>query len=462
MGTVKRFDSPGDKSSLWPRALKWLLVLGPLFFISYGAVNEFTATRSDVGEFVFDWERDIPFWDWTIVPYMSIDLLYAVSLFLCTNKTELDRHGLRLLLATLISIGFFLLFPLQFTFIRPETYGIFGSLFDLLTSFDKPYNQAPSLHISLLVLIWCVFSQHIKGALLPLVMHSWMFLIGLSVLTTWQHHFIDVIGGLVVGLLLIYLIPGPLLGWRWVKHNSPGRWRIAGWYGAGCILLSLVAGLIGGWGLLLLWPAIALAVVAIAYAGADTTVFQYTGQRMSVAALIVLAPYLVVARLSAWWLSRKRQGCVEVIPGIWLGRVPERADMETCLPEQVLNVTAEMHPINWHKTSVRRVPMLDLVAPQLSQLKKAVTELSEMLRAEQTVLVHCALGLSRSALVIAGWLLYSGRVSNADEAISLLRKVRPDCVINTAQRESLLVFASEDTESLQGYEKPKTNSTHGG
>ncbi len=91
----------------WKRAAAWLLLLGPLFFSSYGFANWLASQRAHVGVIVFGWEHAIPFLPWTIVPYWSIDVLYCLSLFFCTTKRELDRHGQRLLLVQAISITFF-------------------------------------------------------------------------------------------------------------------------------------------------------------------------------------------------------------------------------------------------------------------------------------------------------------------------------------------------------------------
>ena len=134
------------------------------------------------------WERAIPLWPWTIVPYWSIDLLYGVSLFLCASRAELNAHAKRLLAVTLLSCLCFLLFPLRFGFERPPLDGVFGRMFDLLMGFDKPFNQAPSLHIGLLLVLWLRYWQHTPPRWLWLL-HGWFALIGVSVLTTWQHHF---------------------------------------------------------------------------------------------------------------------------------------------------------------------------------------------------------------------------------------------------------------------------------
>ena len=143
----------------WGRAFGWLAFLGPFFFATYGFATWATAQRPHVGALVFDWERMIPFLPWTIVPYWSIDLLYGLSLFTCTDRRELDTHAKRLLTAQIVAVCCFLLFPLTFTFERPMSDGVFGWLFQVLGLFDKPFNQAPSLHVALLVVLWAQYGR---------------------------------------------------------------------------------------------------------------------------------------------------------------------------------------------------------------------------------------------------------------------------------------------------------------
>jgi hypothetical protein len=409
----------------WKRALGWLLFLGPFFFLSYGLATWWTARLPHVGSFRFAWETQIPFVEWTIVPYMSIDAFYAVSLFLCATRAELDTHAKRLLAATAISVTGFLLFPLQFSFARPPTSGFSGALFDVLTGFDKPFNQAPSLHISLLLLLWLVYARHLHG-MLKWAMHAWFALIGISVFTTFQHHAIDGVGGVMVAVACVYLYPDAPL--RWSRASSVGA-GLAGRYCSGGVACCALATLIGGWAWLLLWPGTALLLVACGYRWLGVHIFQKHEGRASWAARALLLPYQAGAWLSSRWLTRHGPSSAQVVPGVWIGRAPGRSDWNTVDALAVLDLAAEFHSsASARQRHYQSVPMLDLVAPSAEQLLRAVDAL-DGLRAHAPVLVHCALGYSRSALVIAAWLLRRGIASTADEAVELVRAARPSMVL---------------------------------
>lgn len=360
-----------NKVGLWKQGLCWLVLLGPLFFLSYGQVNQFTATRHDVESMVFGWEHTIPFMPWTIVPYWSIDLLYGISLFICTSKQELTRHGCRLLAASLIACIGFLLFPLKFTFIRPEMQGMFGWLFQQLEQFDLPYNQAPSLHIILTWLLWLHFRQHLgKGT--RLLSGAWFWLIAVSVLTTWQHHFFDVVSGFVVGVVISYAIP--VEGhWRW-KRPSAHSARLAAKYGAGGIVF-LLAGLWIPYGFILLWPAAALLMVAAGYAGLGVSVFQKNNLgELSLSARWLLFPYLAGAWLSKKWFSRRISLSNVVYDGVALGRFP----YITFAQAAVLDLTAEFHKGRPKAKHWEAYPLMDLVVPDVRDIRQAVMRLSKL------------------------------------------------------------------------------------
>ena len=174
------------------------------FAAVYALANRWTSTRGAIGHGVFDWERAIPFIEWTIVPYLSICVFFAWSFFVDRNRDELVRHAARLLLALALSVACYAAFPLRFMFERPSTTGTIGLMFDLLSAVDLPYNRAPSLHISVLVILWARLAPRLPGWRRS-ALHLWFASIALSVLTTYQHHVIDVPAGLVVGAMCLAL-----------------------------------------------------------------------------------------------------------------------------------------------------------------------------------------------------------------------------------------------------------------
>ena len=426
----------------WVRAAGWLAVLGPFFFLSYGFANWWTGRLPHVGSLVFGWERHIPFLPWTIVPYMSLDAFYAASLFLCATWAELSTHAKRLLAASVISVSGFLLFPLQFSFVRPAASGFYGALFDVLMGFDKPYNQAPSLHISLVILVWLVFARHLRGVM-RWAMHTWFSLIATSVFTTFQHHFIDGVAGAAVAVAVVYLLPDAPRAWRPAPAGADGARRrgLSAVYLLGAAACLALATVLGGWAWLLLWPAAALLLVGLGYARFGVAVFQKHAGRLSWAAALLLWPYRVGAWWSSRWLTRRTAPAVEVVPGLWLGRAPGRNERQQ-LPAAILDLTAEFNsPAAARQRPYRSVPLLDLTVPTPAELAQAVAALNE-LRPTGPILVHCALGYSRAAVVVAAWLLHQRLAATPEEAVARVRAIRPQAVLSVDHKAALAAYAA--------------------
>src|SRR5258708_1690478 len=93
----------GENVASFKAKVLWALGAIALFFLLYGGCLWITSLRSNVGSFYFAWERYIPFVPWMIVPYMSIDLFFAGSFFVCREKKELNALGRRIMLATVIA-----------------------------------------------------------------------------------------------------------------------------------------------------------------------------------------------------------------------------------------------------------------------------------------------------------------------------------------------------------------------
>ena len=134
-----------------------------LFVVVYGACNQLTALRADVGTIAFGWERHLPFVPLMIVPYMSIDLFFVAAPFFCATDEERRLLARRITLAVLVAGACFLLFPLKFAFERPSTTGVLGAVFDWFRTMDLPYNLAPSLHIALRTLLAVFYAKHTRG-----------------------------------------------------------------------------------------------------------------------------------------------------------------------------------------------------------------------------------------------------------------------------------------------------------
>lgn len=428
----------------WKQAALWLACLAPFFYLSYGFANHLAAQRAGVPSVVFEWERHVPFVAWTIVPYWSINLFYGLSLFLCRTRDELHAHGRRLLTAQLIAVSCFLLFPLGFTFTRPPTEGIPGLFFNALTSFDKPFNQAPSLHIALLIVLWDLY-RRLLPARLHWLLHGWSWLIAISVLTTYQHHFIDIPTGALLGLFCLWLWPlegpSPLRDARWARDAR--RRRLALRYALGAIVCFGLAAWLGGAALWLCWPGAALVLVTLNYAMFDAAGFQKDAQgRPSFAARWLLMPHRLGAWINSRLWTRREPPAVRIAAGVLLGRMPMTREAKQLGITHVVDLSAELS--SPQSVDVRAVPMLDLIVPDAAQLRIA----AETIEAQRvaagdsgTVLVCCALGYSRSAAAVAAWLLHTGRSERVDEAIERLRRERPNLVLHDAHRLALASLA---------------------
>ncbi|MDF7670717.1 phosphatase PAP2/dual specificity phosphatase family protein [Orbaceae bacterium ESL0721] len=422
------------KTTIYWHALGWLLLLAPFFFLTYGQVNQFTAARGDIGSFVYGWEKHIPFIPLTIIPYWSLNLLYGLSLFICTTLNEQRRLVCKLVLASIIACIGFLLFPLQHTFIRPETIGISGWLFSQLEQFDLPYNQSPSLHIILCWILWHHFHRHLIGKW-QWLNNCWFLLIAISVLTTWQHHFIDVISGLLVGMVIDWVIPEQGK-WRWNIAVNNRRKVIAIRYLCGAFVC--LAGSV--WLLFLFWPALALFFVALAYGVFDVSALQKDRLgRLSPAIWWLLLPWRICMKLSMYYYTRRLPAVTQLLDGLFFGIYPRT----TISQQSVLDLTSEFPRSRaTQKLAYYCVPMLDLVAPSELILKQAVEKLEELRITDGTVLVHCSLGLSRSALVVTAWLLQHYPTLTVTEAIEQVRNARQQ-----------IIFTPEHLDLLERWKK---------
>ena len=409
----------------WRRAIAWLAFLGPFFFATYGLATWVSAQRASVPFVVFDWERAIPFWPWTIVPYWIIDALYAASLFACATRAELDTHAKRLLTAQVAAIAVFLAVPLRFSFAPPPVDGIAGAMFAALRSFDQPFNQLPSLHVALAVILAALYARKVAGLARAAVIAGFA-VIGASVLTTWQHHFVDVPTGALLGALCVWAWPfdregdGRPVAPLWQPTRDAARLRLARNYAIGAGLVIALAIALGGTALWATWIGVSLALVAAAYFALGAAAFRKGADgRLAPAARWLYAPYLAGAWINSRAWTRRAPEPVSVADGVFVGRVPTARELDASPFVALVDVTAEFD-VDPAGRGYALVPMLDLATPTPDELRRAAQAI-ERLRDAGPLLVCCALGRSRSACAVAAWLIATGRVRDAEAAVAVVR-----------------------------------------
>ncbi len=421
------------------KAFRVSAVLSLLFLIVYGTTNWLSSIRNDTGTVAFAWERHIPFVPWMIVPYMSIDLFFIAAPFVCRTDAELRLLARRIAFAIVIAGICFLLFPFRFAFERPSATGWLGAVFDAFRSMDQPYNLLPSLHITLRTILAVIYVKHTRGWWRGLC-HVWFSLIGLSTLLTYQHHLLDVLGGFVLAGYCFYIFP---------EHSEKlpviFNPRIGIYYVAAAALILFAAWWFRPWGMLLLWPAAAMAIVAAAYFGQGPGVFRKKNGRLPFSTWLALAPYLLGQRASLWHYRRQCRPWDAVLPNVWIGRRLNDAEAAEAIEKgvtTVVDLTADFNEAGpFLKVRYRNVPILDLTAPtqeQLDELARFIAKES----AQGIVYVHCKIGYSRSAAVVGAYLLATRRAKTADEAFALVRRVRPAIVLRPEIRAALARFTA--------------------
>lgn len=426
-------------------SLRRLAVTGVLFYASYGLANYLSGLRAPLPEVVFAWESAIPFLPWAVFPYWGLNLLYALGFFLCEDDTVQRRYMAQLWAAQAVAVGCFLIFPLQISWVKPEVDGLAGRLFASLAQFDAPFNQAPSLHVMLALIVGRFYWYYLPD-LWRLPWAAWCVLMGGSVLPTWQHHFIDVPTGLLAGSLVLWALPwqgdSPLRV-RAVPHRTPALL-----YGAAALLCGAGAWAGGAW-LWLLWPAAALALYGACYARFGAYGWQkHISGRHSLPVTLLMLPLRPLIWLNMRFWLRGRAQTAQVQGNLHIGSI-----LAARAYAQVLDVCAEYAVAA--PPAYRCIAMLDMVAPLPGDLRRAADALQAMLANGQPTLVCCALGYGRSAAVVLTWMLRHGGCATLAEAESRLRRVRPNMVLpgRTAQA---IAIAVQNSDFL-----PQTSASYG-
>ena len=437
------FDARPEAPLIFKERLLWLLFLAPFFFLVYGTANQLTALNDAVPSIMFGWEKAIPFIPEMIVPYMSVDLLFGFSFLLVKTRDEIQRHALRLGFVIAFSALIFLLFPLHFSLDKPAIEGWTKPIFTALAA-DLPYNQLPSLHVSLAMVVGYVYYTHLKSFLRWFSV-AWFTLIVLSILFVYQHHFIDLPTGFLAGLFAFYIIPTKGKSRIPLNFISPKHLHIALYYLVVSIVFTILAFKFSGLVLTLLcgWIALSMLFIASLYVlGHNPITFKNNGQ-IKLAYWLVFWPYLLANKLSWKIWKKKVPAMVKIADGVWIGRSLETND-EKQIHQNGIKTIIDLAPeicdsspegINRHYQ-----PLLDLAIPNPKLIKEITDKISQA-KEQGDVFIHCKFGLSRSIITSCAWLITQGH--SKDQAWKIVSKAQPLCVDKPYVHIALELFEIE-------------------
>ena len=416
--------SPDSRPGLVLR-LATAALCGAAFILAYGGTNALAHASGVSANGFLPIDHAVPFIPWTIVPYWSLDLLFVTAFLVQKTHADLSRHTARTLLGIGVAAACFIVFPLRCGAERPEVPGVLAPWFRALGGVDMPYNQAPSLHIILLLLVWHAHLPATPKRLRPLA-YAWGALIGVSTLTTRQHGVIDLVAGLLVGALLVYGIRAE----PWLRRDGAGSPKLAAAYAGATSAIAAAAVAIAqksALGALTLgWCATGTALIALAYRLGCTGVYAKQGGRVHWSAKLTLGPALLFQKLAHRILVRRMPPAPAMSrtgQTVTFGPVSVKPPPGAAL----LDLTAEHDTAGFDAERRAQLPMLDLVTPDAATLSHAA-DLVRTLGETGPVHIVCALGLERSALATAAWHLRHGDARSPAEAITRVRTLRPQAL----------------------------------
>lgn len=221
--------------------------------------------------------------------------------------------------------------------------------------------------------------------------------------------------------------------------------RVALRYTIAAVASLVAAVLIRGWGWLLVWLTISLAAQAVAYSGQGVVVFRKRNGRLPWAVRILLAPYMICARITLFYYCRGLTPHKQAAPGVWIGRRLNEAEARQAIKDgvtAVLDLTAGFPETEaFLGLTYCNIQLLPLTVPTLDELKDAVRFIQQQSQ-RGIVYVHGALGYSRSVGVVSAYLLAEGRAVSIDRAVDFVKSLTPQTRLDETWMRRLRAFAA--------------------
>ncbi|WP_083535153.1 phosphatase PAP2 family protein [Chryseobacterium kwangjuense] len=410
-----------------------------VFMVVYNFAAWYTSTLEKVPSFVFDFETYIPFLPWTIIAYMTSGIFFCLVFFFCTDKEQLKVLTKRMLFVTVIAGLCFIAFPLKFSLQKPPVEEFFLNYpYQFLKIFDSPFNQSPSLHIAYAFIFWTVFSRIKRYRTLLML---WLLFLGISTLTTYQHHCIDILSGTVLAHAGFIIFPYRKNDFHYRNFYIANFYFLFGW-----ILVS--AALLMNhfhhysW-LLMLWPALMFILIGNHYQKNNVYFLKDKKGNIPSGKKIFYAPYILIYHIF-WKFLRKNKKPLEIAPRIYISSRPDRKDLfnfEINNDTLVYDLSAEMEelPDLRNKSSYHSFPFLDIGTFDIGETQELIREITEnykKLPADGKIFIHCTMGFTRSTII--GILVMKNILSlPVDEAVTTMKGIHKNAVIHPYLKDFL-------------------------
>ena len=409
----------------------WLLYLGIVFFLLYGSVNQYALIIQTNTSFFMNWEKSIPFIESFIIPYMSSDILFVIAFLLHQTRISLKVLALRSFTSIVVSVLVFAVFPLKFSFEKPI---VDNFLFEML-EMDLPYNQMPSLHVSLAVILWFSMKNNIQSKLIKIVLFIWLVLVVLSTLLVYQHHFIDVPTGFLLGILIVYLINEKKETYFTKSFTSPRNIKIALYYLFFSIVFMVLSFKLNS--LICLYLFLSIFFLSAIYAFGLNDLLVTKNAKANIFQKILFLPYFVGSHLSWIYYKKKIPFISNYNENIYFGRQADKIEYKKLKKIGITKIINLSPELQFNQTDIyqKRYNFLDLTIQAPENILEVIKEIE---KSEDKIYVHCKLGMARTILVISAYMLYQGKSFN--DIADFLEEKRPLYVKSKYMKINLDLF----------------------
>ena len=409
----------------------WLLYLGIVFFLLYGSVNQYALIIQTNTSFFMNWEKSIPFIESFIIPYMSSDILFVIAFLLHQTRISLKVLALRSFTSIVVSVLVFAVFPLKFSFEKPI---VDNFLFEIL-EIDLPYNQMPSLHVSLAVILWFSMKNNIQSKLIKIVLFIWLVLVVLSTLLVYQHHFIDVPTGFLLGILIVYLINEKKETYFTKSFTSPRNIKIALYYLFFSIVFMVLSFKLNS--LICLYLFLSIFFLSAIYAFGLNDLLVTKNAKANIFQKILFLPYFVGSHLSWIYYKKKIPFISNYNENIYFGRQADKIEYKKLKKIGITKIINLSPELQFNQTDIyqKRYNFLDLTIQAPENILEVIKEIE---KSEDKIYVHCKLGMARTILVISAYMLYQGKSFN--DIADFLEEKRPLYVKSKYMKINLDLF----------------------